>query len=99
MSNRRKPINQSKHDRTVMKIARDYEDKGYEVKADVSGFSKPGTIGGYRPDITAKKGSHLTIVEVETTDSVSCIRDLKQKQAFSRAAKSSNTKHFRRKII
>ena len=47
---------QSKHDKRVRHIARRYEAQGFEVKADVGGFSRPDTIGGYRPDVVAKKG-------------------------------------------
>ena len=48
---------QSKHDAEVRKIANDLKQKGYEVDADVKGFKKPDTIGGYRPDVVATKGA------------------------------------------
>ncbi len=51
---------QSKHDARVSELARRYENQGCDVKADVGGFSKPATIGGYRPDVVAKKGRTRT---------------------------------------
>lgn len=89
---------QSKHDRMVEKIAQDYEDKGYDVSADVEGYSQPPTIGGYRPDIVATKGGQETIVEVETPDSVNNPRDIAQQGAFRRAARRSETRHYRRAV-
>ena len=89
---------QSKHDKRVGKVARRYEAQGFDVKADVGGFSRPGTIGGYRPDVVAKKGRERKIVEVETPESVDCARDVKQQQAFRQAAGRSVDTTFRRDI-
>ena len=89
---------QSKHDARVSELARRYENQGFDVKADVSGFSKPGTIGGYRPDVVAKKGRTRKIVEVETPTSVDSARDVKQQQAFRRAANRSVNTTFRRDV-
>lgn len=94
---RSKP-SQSKHDREVGKIARAYERKGFNVKADLSGYEKPGTIGGYRPDVVAKKGNLRKIVEVETPDSVDSARDQQQQRAFRNAAKRSVRTTFQRKV-
>jgi len=87
---------QSKHDRMVEKIAQDYEAKGYDVSADVEGYPQPPTLGGYRPDVVASKGGQETIVEVETPDSVNSLRDTAQQGAFRRAARRSDTRHYRR---
>ena len=87
---------QSKHDARVRELARRYENQGFDVKADVGGFSKPGTIGGYRPDVVAQKGQERKIVEVETPDSVDSARDVKQQQAFRQAANRSVNTTFRR---
>ncbi len=71
---------------------------GFDVKADIEGFSKPGTITGYRPDVVVKKGWERKIVEVETPESVDSARDVKQQQAFRQAAKRSADTTFRRDI-
>ena len=90
---------QSKHNTRVREVARQYEKQGFDVKADISGFSKPGTIGGYRPDVVAKKGRQRKIVEVETSDSVDRARDVKQQQALRRAADRSLGPTFRRVTV
>lgn len=89
---------QSKHDHKTRSVAVKLERQGYKVKADVPGFEQPGTIGGYRPDVVAKKGSQRKIVEVETPDSVNSARDKGQQQAFRQAANRSRNTTFRREI-
>ncbi len=89
---------QSEHDALVRELAREFKDKGYAVEADVSGFSRPATIGGYRPDIVAKKGEARKIVEVETPDSVDSARDTQQQQAFRNTASKSKNTTFSRKV-
>ncbi|MCH7519474.1 MAG: hypothetical protein IH964_10675 [Candidatus Dadabacteria bacterium] len=89
---------QSKHDRTVKQIAKEFEQKGYDVEADIKGYSKPSTIGGLRPDVIATKEKERKIVEVETPDSLDDARDLKQKEAFRKASKRSKNTTFRRII-
>ena len=90
---------QSKHDAEVRKIARELEQKGYEVSADVSGYPQPNTIGGFRPDVVAMKGIERRIIEVETPDSLKSARDLKQQQTFRQASKRSKKTTFRRIIV
>lgn len=96
---KRSKQSQSKHDAEVRHIAENFQKKGYEVKADIKGYSKPGTIGGYRPDVVATKGKQRKIVEVETTESVNSARDREQKQAFSKAASQSKNTNFQRRIV
>ena len=90
---------QSKHDAEVKRIAIEFEKKGYDVKADIQGYSRPETIGGYRPDVFAQKGKKRKIVEVETSESVKCARDVAQQQAFRNAANRSNNTTFKRTIV
>ena len=52
---KRAPSSQSKHNKEVKRLAIEYQDKGYKVEADITGFQQPGTTGGFRPDIRAKK--------------------------------------------
>ena len=90
---------QSKHDVEVRRLANQYKKQGYEVQADVSGFSKPETFGGYRPDVIAKNDRERKIIEVETIDSVGSTRDLKQQRAFKQVANRSKKTSFSRKIV
>ncbi|MBW7996797.1 MAG: hypothetical protein FVQ81_09585 [Candidatus Glassbacteria bacterium] len=96
---RRAKRSQSKHDVEVRRIAKDLKDKGYEVQADIRGHSRPDTIGGLRPDVIARKGIERKIVEVETSESRSTPRDLKQQRAFRQAANRSKNTTFRRVIV
>lgn len=98
---RRNRRSQSKHDREVSRIARSYRRRGYKVRADnVPNFSDPAKgIGGYVPDVVAKKNGHTTVVEVETPDSVNTKRDRGQRRAFKRWANYKKSRHFRKKII
>ncbi|MFQ5715337.1 MAG: hypothetical protein ACE5GU_15030 [Candidatus Scalinduaceae bacterium] len=89
---------QSKHDKEVRDIANRMKRQGYEVKADISGYSKPDTIGGYRPDVVAIKGGQRKIYEVETQDSVDKARDKNQQSAFRNTAKRSRYTSFVRKV-
>ncbi len=89
---------QSKHDKKVKEIANDSAQKGFDVKADIKGFSRPVTIGGFRPDVVATKGKLKTIIEVETPDSIDSARDTMQKSAFSKASSKSKNTSFKRFI-
>jgi hypothetical protein len=89
---------QSKHDTRVRRIAEKLERQGYDVQADVSGFPQPATIGGYQPDVIAKKPGERKVIEVETPDSVASARDQAQRQAFREAADRSKKTTFRREI-
>ena len=89
---------QSKHDGRVRRLAEKLERQGYDVQADVSGFPQPDTIGGYRPDVVAKKPGERKVIEVETRDSVGSARDEGQRKAFREAAERSKKTTFRREI-
>ena len=90
---------QTRHDAEIRRIARSFTKRHYEVKADVSGFQRPDTLGGYRPDVVAKKGRERKIIEIETPESIDSARDLHQQQAFRSAAKRSVQTTFTRKIV
>lgn len=89
---------QSTHNTTVKKLAKQYEQKGYKVKADIEGWEKPDTIRGVRPDVIAEKSGHKTVVEVETKDSVDSKRDLQQQKAFKNWSTDSDRKHYKRVV-
>ncbi len=90
---------QSRHDSEVRKVATGLKKKGYSVQADVRGFPRPDTIGGYRPDVVGRKGTERKIVEVETRDSVDSARDIAQQNAFRNVANRSTNTTFSRKVI
>ena len=89
---------QTKHNAEVRNAANELKKRGFNVKADVSGFPKPDTISGYRPDVVATKGKERKIIEVETPDSVGSARDIKQQQAFRQAANRSSNTTFTKKV-
>lgn len=94
----RNPISQSKHDRRVSREAKNYKSKGYVVEADIFGYPMPRTIGRYRPDVIAQKGTYVSIVEVETPDTVHSSHAQAQDRTFRRAAKRHTNWHYRRLV-
>jgi len=56
------------------------------------------SLGGFRPDVVAKKGKQRKIVEVETPDSVDSARDQSQQRAFRNAARRSDKTTFKRVV-
>ena len=89
---------QTNHDAKVRQIANQLGKQGYDIQADVSGFPKPGTIGGLRPDVIAKKPGERKIIEVETPDSLKDSHAEKQRRAFKDAADRSKKTKFSRRI-
>jgi len=89
---------QSKHNQKVAELAKKYENKGYEVQAEIPGYKTPRGIGGFRPDIIVKKGQYVTIIEIETPDSAGKVRDMQQQAAFQRAARWNRNTHYRREV-
>jgi len=94
----RSKTQQSAHDKQVKGVAQSLKRQGYDVRADVPGFKKPPTLGGYRPDVVAEKGKSRKIIEVETPDSKGSKRDCAQQKAFRRVADRSKSTTFRREI-
>ena len=90
---------QSIHDAAVRRIAKELEAKGFDVEADVSGYTRPGTFRGYRSDVVATKGKERKVVEVETSESVDSTRDRKQQQAFRNVASRSKHTTFKRVVV
>jgi len=93
---KRTPRQQTKHNKTVANSAAYYKSRGYKVQADINGFQQPGTIRGRRPDIVARKGKDVVIVEVETKDTVQ--KDKKQQEVFRQHSKVNKNVRFRRKL-
>jgi Holliday junction resolvase len=88
------------HKKTIRHIANAYEREGYEVKADhIDNFDYPESCIFMKPDIVAEKGEEVIVVEVETKSSVGTPRDKKQMKEFSKWAKESRNRDFRREIV
>lgn len=66
---------QTCHNNAVSRSAAQYAANGYKVWADISGYSTPPnlTVDGIskRPDIIAKKGKDVQVIEWETPESLS----------------------------
>ncbi len=77
---------QSIHDVKVKNLANQLKRKGYNVKADLTGFEKPSPIGKNNriPDIEATKRGVRKIVEVETPESLE--KDKDQLSTFQKSA-------------
>ncbi len=91
-------VTPNKHDQMVLRIAHEYEAKGYRVYVDFWGYPKPQVIGGYKPDVLATKGDQRIIVEVETTDSFKTHHASVKDAAFKRVCRRSPSTHYRRLI-
>lgn len=95
---KRTKTGQSKHDKAVLGSVKWYEGQGYKIKADLPGHEKPKKIGGYIPDLIAKKGKKEIIIEIETKDTIK--QDSDQHQAFREyVARNKRTRDFKKKII
>jgi len=94
---KRTKTGQRKHDQAVLNSANWYEGKGFKVKADLPGWEKPKTMGGFRPDMIAKKGKKEVVLEVETKKSLG--KDKKQCEAFTEYTDRKGPREFKKKIV
>jgi len=99
LGKRRSKAEQSKHDKAVRSIARSYQRKGWKVKADIPGFTKPKPIGKYKrvPDIVATRRGATHIVEVETRGTYRTDKD--QRSTFKRSASHRKRTKFIEKTV
>ena len=98
MPAKRTKIGQAKHDRAVLNSAKWHEGHGYRVKADLPGYEKPKSIGGYVPDVIARKGKRTEkVIEVETKTSSK--NDAPQQNAFRQYADRKGGRTFTKKVI
>ena len=95
----RTKTSQTKHDKEVRAQARHFSQKGAKVYADVSGFPRPQTINGHRPDVIAIGDDITLVIEVETEDSVDSSRDIEQQRAFESWARMSCKRDFERIVV
>ena len=89
---KRSKRNQTCHNGSVAKRAAGLVANGWNVKADISGYSRPKTFNGSRPDIDATKGRRRRIVEVETPDSR--FKDRQQHRNLRKFVKSKRNTVF-----
>jgi len=89
---KRSQSSQIKHDKEVEKQANLLLMKGYSVKADLPGFSKPNAISGRRPDIWATKNTRDKIIEVETLGTIES--DRAQHSRFQNYADQDDDRAF-----
>ena len=87
--------NLSSHDKKVSRVAGGYKAQGYKVQADLPGQPKPQTIGGRRPDVIAKKGRDIRVIEVETPASAGKPHARAQAKTLRTWAKTSPNRSFR----
>jgi len=96
MSKRTK-TGQKKHDESVLRSAGWYKKHGFRTNADLPGWNKPKKIGGFIPDLIAKKGKREIILEVEPKNTNKS--DTDQQKAFKKYSKREKERTFRKKIL
>ena len=94
---KRTKTGQKQHDEAVLRSAQWYENQGYNVKADLPKWEKPKKIGGFIPDLIARKGKKEIIKEFETEDTNK--KDQEQQEAFKKYAEKQKGRKFKKKII
>ena len=95
--NKRTKTGQKKHDESVLRSTEWYKKHGFTTKTDLPGWNKPKKIGGFIPDLIAKKGKEEIVLEVETKDTN--ISDADQQKAFKKYSEKKEGRIFRKKII
>ena len=96
VKHKRSKQKQSIHDSAVKRVAAGFKGRGWNVRADVSGYSPPSTINHKRPDVMARKGKKVRVVEVETPGTYA--RDKGQRNAFRSWASRSSNRRFRTRM-
>lgn len=72
---------ESREREKIAALAREYMARGYDVLADIPIYESPAPIEGIRPDLVAKKGDEILIVEVKTSESLKKNKDIIAKLA------------------
>lgn len=103
---------QSDHNEEVLRLAKFYKQKKFDVQADLEGWTRPVLVNHRRPDIIATKVSlrrtregnifpeiKKIIIEVETAESVKGDRAKSQAIAFKKAEREEpNTKFYLKQV-
>ena len=90
---------QSRHDRKVEERAIAYRKKGFSVAADLSGWPFPDFVNESRPDIIARKGNIIVIIEVETQESKNSTHARKQARDFGDYAETNSNVSFKLVVV
>jgi hypothetical protein len=90
---------QSKHDAQIKKTAKELENQGWDVKADIKGYEKPAPIGKDNriPDIEAHKAGAGRIYEFETPETVES--DKAQRATFKRSASQKKRTSYHEEVV
>ena len=94
---KRTKTGQRKHDEGVLRSAKWYKNHGFKTEADLPGWNKPKKIGGFIPDLIAKRGKKEVILEYETENTNELDKD--QQKAFKEYSKKGKGRIFKKKII
>ncbi len=90
---------QTCHDHAVARSAGQYHSLGYQVRADILGYTRPSKlcVDGYCkiPDIIAKRGREVQVIEFETPESVD--KDSEQHRVLRTWARR-NGAHFHLRV-
>lgn len=79
------------HQKGVRTTAKKHDQKGWNVRADISGWPQPSVIAGRRPDVVATKRGSRRIIEIETSRNA---HDDQHTSFRRHAAQKSNTVFF-----
>jgi hypothetical protein len=71
----KKVLARDRERKRIAQLAREYRGRGYDVFADVPGYRSPDLIEGIRPDLVAKKGDEVIVMEVKTRESMKGSKD------------------------
>ena len=83
----------TRHDREIKKDANSYIKKGYNVKADVKGYTTPSIINKRRPDMVTKKDGITTVHEYENVRSM--VEDKDQRKDLRDYVKKHDNMRFK----
>lgn len=95
--NKRSKSQQSRHDKAVEQLAKNYLAKGLKVRADLKGYKRPDPIKDKIPDIVAVGNGEKIIVEVETKGTLK--PDKEQRQVFREYAGKRKDTRFWTKTV
>jgi REase_AHJR-like len=57
-------VRQSIEERKVASLARQYQERGYKVFANLKGYERPQRLGQYEPDLIVERGDERIVIEV-----------------------------------
>ena len=69
--------------------AQSFKRRGYDVKADLSDYSRPSKIQGLVPDLRAKRGEKIIIGKIVTEENIELNR-IRWKKFVNHAAQNEN---------